>query len=104
MLLIIQFIVMHIDTQLISRLEELARLELSETERSKLTADLTEILKMVEKLAEVDTTNIEPLVYINDEVNILRPDEVKNQVTADAAFSNAPDADGTYFKVPKVIK
>jgi len=95
---------MQIDTTLISRLEELARLELSDAERTKLTGDLSEILKMVKKLEELDTTDVEPLVYINNEVNVLRDDEVKNQVTVKAAFSNAPDSDGTYFKVPKVIK
>lgn len=95
---------MKIDTPLISRLEELARLELSDAERTKLTGDLSEILKMVEKLEELDTTGVEPLVYINDEVNVLRTDEVKHQVSREAAFKNAPDADETYFKVPKVIK
>lgn len=95
---------MHIDTQLISRLEELARLELSEEERTKLTADLTEILKMVKKLEQLDTTGVEPLVYINDEVNVLRADNISNQVTAEDAFKNAPDSNDTYFKVPKVIK
>lgn len=95
---------MHIDTKLISRLEELARLELSETERAKLTGDLSEILKMVEKLEELDTSGVEPLTYINDEVNVLREDEVKNQVSPEEAFKNAPDSDGTFFKVPKVIK
>ena len=94
---------MKIDTSLISRLEELARLKLSEEERTKLTGDLSEILKMVEKLEELDTTGVEPLVYINDEVNVLRADKVDHQVSAETAFKNAPDTDGTYFKVPKVI-
>lgn len=94
---------MKIDTSLISRLEELARLKLSEEERTKLTGDLSEILKMVEKLEELDTTGVEPLVYINDEVNVLRADKVDHQVSAAEAFKNAPDADDTYFKVPKVI-
>jgi aspartyl-tRNA(Asn)/glutamyl-tRNA(Gln) amidotransferase subunit C len=94
---------MKIDTSLISRLEELARLKLSAAERTKLTGDLSEILKMVEKLEELDTTGVEPLVYINDEVNVLRADKVDHQVSAEDAFKNAPNADGTYFKVPKVI-
>lgn len=94
---------MQIDTQLILRLEELARLELSEAERTQLTGDLSEILKMVEKLEELDTTGVDPLVYINSEVNVLRADEVNNQVSTATAFVNAPATDGTYFKVPKVI-
>ncbi len=95
---------MVIDRNLILKLENLAKLELSEKERAQLTGDLNNILSMVEKLKELDTTGVEPLVYINEEVNRLREDEVKNQVGQGEALSNAPDEDGTYFKVPKVLK
>lgn len=94
---------MTIDRNLILKLENLAKLELSETERSKLTSDLNNILSMVEKLQELDTTGVEPLVYVNEEVNRLREDVISNQVSQDAALSNAPDQNGTYFKVPKVL-
>jgi len=59
---------------------------------------------MVDKLKEIDTENVEPLAYINEEVNILREDIVKNQTPREDALRNAPAEDGTYFKVPKVIK
>ena len=95
---------MTIDRDLILKLENLAKLELSEEERSKLTGDLNNILSMVEKLQELDTTGVEPLVYINEEVNKLREDEVRNQVSQSEALKNAPEEDGTYFKVPKVLK
>jgi aspartyl-tRNA(Asn)/glutamyl-tRNA(Gln) amidotransferase subunit C len=94
---------MTIDERLISRLEQLARLELSAEETSRLTVDLNNILTMVEKLQELDTTGVEPLVYINEEVNVLREDEVKNQVSQAEALENAPKSDGTYFRVPKVV-
>lgn len=94
---------MQIDKQLILRLEHLARLELSEEERARLTGDLNNILTMVEKLMELDTENVDPLVYINDEVNVLRSDEVKNQLGREAALANAPDRNEAFFKVPKVI-
>jgi aspartyl-tRNA(Asn)/glutamyl-tRNA(Gln) amidotransferase subunit C len=94
---------MTVNTDLISRLEHLARLELSEQERISLQSDLTNILDMVEKLQELDTTQVEPLVYMNEEVNVWREDEVKHQVEREAALKNAPDQDGTFFKVPKVI-
>ena len=94
---------MLIDTALISRLEELARLELSDGERQQLAGDLSNILKMVETLEELDTEGVEPLVYINNEVNVLRADEVRHQLPTADALRNAPDTDGTYFKVPKVI-
>jgi aspartyl-tRNA(Asn)/glutamyl-tRNA(Gln) amidotransferase subunit C len=94
---------MQIDEQLISRLEHLARLELSKEERSHIQHDLNKILDMVEKLNELDTTNVPPLVYINEEGNVWREDEVKNQINQTNALKNAPDQDGTFFKVPKVI-
>jgi len=94
---------MKINKSLISRLETLAKLKLSDSEKEELASDLTNILNMVEKLQEVDTDGVEPLVYMNDEVNKLRPDQVKNMVTQVEALKNAPDSDGTYFKTPKVI-
>ena len=94
---------MTIDTALISRLEELARLELSLEERERIAEDLTKILAMVEKLDELDTEGVEPLVYINNEVNVTREDAIKNQVTTANALKNAPDANDQFFKVPKVI-
>ncbi len=94
---------MQVDRSLILKLETLARLELSEAERSQLTGDLNKILAMVEKLEQLDTSNIEPLVYINDVENTLRNDEIKHQVSQEAALANAPDKDERYFKVPKVM-
>lgn len=94
---------MQIDEKLISRLEHLARLELSGEERSHIQKDLNKILDMVEKLNELDTTNVKPLVYINEEGNVWREDAVKNQLDREKALKNAPDQDGTFFKVPKVI-
>lgn len=94
---------MTIDEKLISRLEQLARLELSAAEKERLMGDLNHILAMVEKLEALDTTGVEPLVYINEAVNVWREDQVKNQVSQEEALRNAPKSDGTYFRVPKVI-
>ncbi len=95
---------MQIDTTLISRLEKLARLQLDDAERAKLTGDLQRILNMVDKLQELDTTGVAPLVYLNEEVNALRDDETANQLTRDEALQNAPKHDGQFFRVPKVIE
>jgi len=94
---------MQIDKKLILHLEHLARLELSDEERTQIMGDLNNILNMVEKLQELDTETVEPLIYINDEVNVLRADEVKHQLGREAALSNAPDRNEAFFKVPKVI-
>ncbi|MBK7873409.1 MAG: Asp-tRNA(Asn)/Glu-tRNA(Gln) amidotransferase subunit GatC [Saprospiraceae bacterium] len=96
---------MTIDEQLISRLENLARLELSEEERTRLMKDLNNILTMVEKMDELDTENVAPLIYINEseEIHALREDEIAHQVSREDALRNAPKEDGVYFRVPKVI-
>ena len=94
---------MQVDRPLILKLEDLARLELSEPEREQLSGDLNKILAMVEKLEELDTSEVEPLVYITGAQSVYREDEVKGQVTRPEALGNAPDHDETYFKVPKVL-
>ncbi len=94
---------MQIDRDLILKLENLAKLELSDPERERLSIDLTNILGMVEKLREVDTTTVEPLVYISDAENMLREDRISGQVSNDDALSNAPEKSEPYFKVPKVL-
>ncbi len=94
---------MKIDKQLISRLEHLARLELSDEEAARLMGDLNNILRMVEKLRELDTSEVEPLVYINEDVNVLREDIITGQASREEALRNAPEHDGAHFRAPKVI-
>ena len=95
---------MKIDNKLVLRLEELSRLELSAQERDKLQNSLNDILTMVEKLNELNTDGVEPLVYINEEGGSrLRNDEVRNELTTTRALQNAPDKNENYFRVPKVI-
>ena len=94
---------MQIDDTLILRLENLARLELSAAERTKMQGSLTDILTMVEQLNTLDTEGVEPLIYINEDVNVWREDTVNHQLDRRDALRNAPDSDGMFFKVPKVI-
>ena len=94
---------MTVNDALIYRLEHLARLELSDEERQALKTDLGNMLDMVGKLQELDLSEVEPLVYLSETKDMLRADEVKGQVTVEAALKNAPDADGSYFLAPKVI-
>lgn len=94
---------MKVDEKLILHLEHLSRLELSQPEREAILEDLNNILTMVEKLEELDTAQVEPLVYINEDVNTWREDEVSGQVTAEQALKNAPKKTTEYFVAPKVI-
>ena len=67
-------------------------------------ADLEKIIGFIDKLSEINTDGIEPLIYLNDEVNVLREDEIKAVVSQVEALKNAPDKDSDYFKVPTVLK
>lgn len=95
---------MKIDKTLILKLEELSRLQLSEEERNAMITNLSDMLKLVEKLRELPTQNVEPMIYINDEVNIWREDETENLISTEKALSNAPEAHENFFSVPRVIK
>ncbi|MBL7801057.1 MAG: Asp-tRNA(Asn)/Glu-tRNA(Gln) amidotransferase subunit GatC [Chitinophagales bacterium] len=95
---------MDIDNGLVDRLAELSKLEFNADEKERIKGDLQKILNLVEKLNEVNVDGVEPLKYMNDDVNVLREDEVKGQVSKADALSNAPQRDSDYFKVPKVIK
>lgn len=94
---------MNIDNELVDRLAELSKLEFDEQAKQGIKKDLQKILDLVEKLEEVNVDGVEPLIYMTDEKNVLRKDEVKDQVTKAEALQNAPQKDSDYFKVPKVI-
>lgn len=94
---------MKIDKNTVNKIAHLARLELNETEKDKAIIELSEILSFMAKLDELDTTGVQPLVYMNDAVNVLRPDEIHQEITTAEALLNAPLSDGIYFKLAKVI-
>lgn len=94
---------MKIDNNLILKLENLSRLKLSEDERVSMISNLSDMLKLVEKLEELPTDNVEPLIYINGETNIWRNDESETLISAEMAVKNAPEAQENFFSVPRVI-
>lgn len=95
---------MKLNNETISKIAHLARLEINDAEKELVMEDMNEILSFMEKLNELDTSDVEPLIYLTDEVNVLRKDEVKQEITAREALKNAPEQDGAYFKVAKVIE
>lgn len=94
---------MKVDKQLVERVAELAKLQFNEEEKESIRGDLEKILEFVDKLNEVDTEGVEPLVYITEEKNVLRPDVVKHEISREEALKNAPQKDSDYIKVPKVL-
>ena len=94
---------MDINNETIDRLAELAKLEFSETEKESLKKDMSSIISYFEKLNEVNTDNVEPLIFMTDEVNRLREDMVIQNTSKQEALLNAPAKDSDYFRVPKVL-
>ena len=92
-----------IDIKTVDEVAHLARLEFSEDGKAEILNDMNRMLAFVDKLNEMDTNGIEPLIYMTDEVNVLREDEAKDTLTQKQALKNAHKKDSDYFKVPKVI-
>ena len=82
----------------------LARLGLTDAERSSLREDLESILTYIGKLQTLDTTGIEATAHVIELATPLREDTVSNADEAEAMLSNAPDRDRTYLRVPKIIE
>jgi aspartyl-tRNA(Asn)/glutamyl-tRNA(Gln) amidotransferase subunit C len=95
---------MKINSETIDKIAHLARIEVQEEDKQTLLSDMNKILVFMDKLNEVDTTGIEPLVYMNDELNVLREDEIKHEISVEIALENAPKTDGNFFRVAKVIR
>jgi aspartyl-tRNA(Asn)/glutamyl-tRNA(Gln) amidotransferase subunit C len=94
---------MQITEEKIDELAHLARLEFNSTQKVKIKADLERIVGFFDKLSEVNTSGVEPLIYMSDRQNNLRSDEVKEEISRQEALKNAPGKDSDYFKVPKFI-
>lgn len=95
---------MEVNDALIEKLSDLARLSFPDEEKAEIFKDLQQMIAFVDKLNELDTTGVAPLLHITNEVNVLREDEVKGMISQEEALRNAPRHDGQFFKVPKVIK
>ena len=95
---------MEVNDLLIDNLAKLSHLSFSEQEKKEITADLREMISFIEKLKEVNTDGVAPLLHMSSNVNMLREDVVQGSVSREEALKNAPETDGTFFKVPKVIR
>ena len=95
---------MKITNKLIQDIAALAKLEFDEKSREKMKEDLEKIIRFIDKLSEIDTDGVEPLVYLSEEVNVLRDDEIKGVISQVEALKNAPEKDSDYFKVPTILK
>jgi aspartyl-tRNA(Asn)/glutamyl-tRNA(Gln) amidotransferase subunit C len=95
---------MKIDERTLERIAELARLDLGDASaRAAMMNDMQRVIDFVEKLNQVDTTGVEPLIFMTEEENVLREDVATLEITKQEALMNAPVKDSDYFKVPRVV-
>jgi aspartyl-tRNA(Asn)/glutamyl-tRNA(Gln) amidotransferase subunit C len=95
---------MKITKETIEHVANLARLNLTETEKDKLTLEMGSILSWVDKLNELDTSNIKPLSHVLPLQNVFREDVARESYDREKILQNAPSHEDGCFKVPKVVE
>lgn len=95
---------MEVTDALLTKLADLSKLSFNQAEKVELKKDLQNMISFVEKLSEVDTSQVEPLLHISDNKTALREDVISGELTNEAALQNAQKSLPPYFVVPKVIK
>lgn len=95
---------MLVDHDTLQKIAHLSRLEVRPDEESELLDNLNGVLTWMEQLNEVDTTGVEPLMHISPDLNVLRDDVVANHLPREQALANAPQHEGPFFQVPKVLE
>jgi len=93
-----------IDAQQVRKVAKLARLALTDAEIEEFTGQLGAILQYVEKMNELDTSNVEPLAHCLPIHNVFRADEVQESLGTERTLANAPQRDEAFFKVPKILE
>ena len=94
---------MKIGPEEVARVARLARLELPEDKLRTFAPQLDDILRYMDKLAEVDTEGVEPMYSPVEHVSVLRADEPGTECGRDEILSNAPETDGRFFIVPRIV-
>lgn len=94
---------MKITEETVDHIAHLARLEFEGDAKTAIREDLERIISFIDKLKEVDTENVEPLIFMSHELNRLREDVAVDSVTQVQALKNAPKSDSDYFRIPKVL-
>ncbi len=95
---------MEITPKLIDHLSHLARLEFDLDKKENIRNDVERMVGFIEKLQELNTDGVEPLLFMSDAQNVWRADDITGSVSRKEALSNSPIKDETFFKVPTVIK
>jgi len=95
---------MKVSEQDVGHVADLAHLELTGEERARLLRDLNSILDYIARLNQLDTSAVAPLAQVGGRGSVVRSDQTRPSLAREAALANAPESDGTFFEVPKVIE
>ncbi|NLB72480.1 MAG: Asp-tRNA(Asn)/Glu-tRNA(Gln) amidotransferase subunit GatC [Firmicutes bacterium] len=95
---------MNITKEDVERISILARLDLSEDDKSLFAQQLSGIVSIIGALAEVDTEGMDKMISPGGLANVLREDVVLPSVDPEEALSNAPEREGAFFKVPRIME
>lgn len=92
-----------ISEETIDHIAHLSRLRFEGDDKVAIRQDLDKIIGFMGKLSEIPTDDVEPLIFMSDEVNVLRDDEPEVTISQAEALKNAPKKDSDYFRIPKVL-
>jgi len=95
---------MILDSKTIYKIADLARIHIDDKEVDTLIPEMNKILSFMEKLNELDTSNVKPLVYMNEATNVWREDVVKQEISTSNGLKNAAKHTDQFFMVPKIIE
>jgi aspartyl-tRNA(Asn)/glutamyl-tRNA(Gln) amidotransferase subunit C len=95
---------MNANKEILRNIAHLARLDFEEKAGEAMLESMNKILTWVEKLNEIDTSQVEPLTHLSEEINVMREDVVTTPLSHERGLRNAPKKDSDYFRVPKVLE
>jgi len=95
---------MTIDLKTIKHISKLSRISVDDAKANKLAGDLNSIFDFIEKLNELNTDNVEPLISVAETTLKLRADEVKSENIRDQILKNSPEENEDFFVVPRVVE
>ena len=95
---------MPLDRAAVDHVARLARLDLTDAERERMQAELSQILEHADKIQELDLDNVEPTAHALPLRNVMRADEVRPSLSQERALANAPEVEDGRFKVPRIIE
>ena len=94
---------MEISEETVDHIAHLSRLQFEGEDKVAIKNDMNRIINFMAKLEEVNTDNVEPLIFMSEEINVLREDVAVVSVTQTEALKNGPQTDSDYFRIPKVL-